>query len=225
VIDRTGLIGVFAKPPTPGKAKTRLAAKVGPNRAAELASAFLGDTWALATSVPWARAVLASTDEAPEQFALPGSPEIWLQGEGDLGARLERVVRRGLTEADFVVAIGADSPGLPPLRLDQARAALLSNADAVLGPSEDGGFYLVGLRRCPEGSFSAIPWSDSTTLDATRARLLARGLTVELIEPWFDVDVPDDLERLRGALARGEIDAPRTAAVLFGSREDPCPRL
>jgi rSAM/selenodomain-associated transferase 1 len=214
-VSARGLICVFAKPPVAGTVKTRLAASVGDAGAAALASAFLRDTWDAVASVPWARPILATTGGDAHDFALIGRPVTWLQGEGDLGARLERILRRGLAVAGFVIAVGSDSPGLPR-RLLEGAFAELARADAVLGPAEDGGFYLLGLRRCPGRLLEDLPWSRPTTFAATRDRLLAHGMTVAVLEPWFDVDRPEDLDRLRGQLARGEVRAEATARLLLG---------
>jgi len=100
-----GLICVFAKPPVPGEAKTRLATTVGKVHAAALARAFLKDTWELVSRVKWARAILATTEGTAKAFGLSGPVKTWLQGDGDLGKRLERIIQRGLAEADF--AMGA----------------------------------------------------------------------------------------------------------------------
>jgi rSAM/selenodomain-associated transferase 1 len=207
------VVCVFAKPPRPGEAKTRLAATIGEVSAAELARAFLQDTFALVSSLTWARTVIATTDGTPEDLGLPGRPSIWFQGDGDLGERLERILRRALAEADVAIAIGADTPGLPERLLVEAARAL-ANADAVLGPSEDGGFYLLGLKECPEGLLAGLPWSERTTSAATLSRLLGRGLAATTLEPWFDVDRPEDLERLRSSIDRGATHAPATARLL-----------
>lgn len=207
------ILCVFAKPPRSGEAKTRLAAKVGEVSAAELAQAFLLDTFALVSSLTWARTVIATTDGTPNDLGLPGRPSIWLQGDGDLGERLERILRRALAEADVAIAIGADTPGLPERLLGEAPRAL-AKADAVLGPSEDGGFYLLGLKQCPEGLLAGLPWSEPTTGAATLSRLAERGLAVTTLEPWFDVDRPEDLARLRSSIDRGAIHAPATARLL-----------
>jgi rSAM/selenodomain-associated transferase 1 len=210
---------VFAKPPRAGEAKTRLAPAVGLEGAAELARAFLADVWAGVRRLPWARPVLASAGPWPEGL-LPAPVEVWFQGEGDLGARMERVLRRGLEEASCVMALGGDSPGLPLAYLEAARTALAS-ADAVFGPSEDGGFYLLALRRLPEGALAGLPWSQPETLAATEARLVSLGLRVARVEAFFDVDVPEDLARLEAELASGRLRAPATSealAALRGSR-------
>jgi hypothetical protein len=203
---------VFAKPPRAGDAKTRLAPAVGAEGAAALARAFITDTWATVTRLPWARPVLASTGPWPEGL-LPDPVEVWQQGEGDLGARLERIFRRGLEVCPAAMALGADSPGLPLAYLEAAHAAL-ANADAVFGPSDDGGFYLLALRQLPVGALANLPWSQPETRARTEERLRSLGLTVAHVEPFFDVDVPADLERLRAELSGGRIQASATVAAL-----------
>jgi glycosyltransferase A (GT-A) superfamily protein (DUF2064 family) len=127
------------------------------------------------------------------------------------------VLRRALSLAPFVIAIGIDTPGLPHTFLEQAREAL-RDADAVLGPAEDGGFYLLGLRRCPSGLLQDLPWSAENTFSQALARLKASGLSVVLLDRWFDVDRPADLIRLRQLLERGHIDAPETLRALQALR-------
>lgn len=202
---------VFAKPPRLGTVKTRLAASLGENTAAELAQAFLCDTWSSVVRLPWAKAIVASTEAT--HLGLPGDPPVWLQGDGDLGQRLERIARRGLAEADLVIALGADTPGLPEHLLVQGFDAL-AQCDAVLGPTADGGFYLLGLRRCPIGLLADLVWSAPHTCDATRARLQDHGLSVQMLDPWFDVDRLPDLQLLESLIASGAIAAPATGALL-----------
>ncbi len=203
---------VLAKPPLPGLVKTRLEPCVGPSGAAALAGAFLADTWALVRSLGGVRPVLATTTILPGFCELAGG-EQWLQGDGDLGARLERVLRRALEGTPRAIAIGADTPGLPRSLLERAHEHL-ARADAVLGPCVDGGFYLIGLRRCARGLLADLPWSTERTYAATLARLMERGLRTAVLPPWFDVDRPEDLVELRRRLDRGEIEAPRTAESL-----------
>ena len=114
---REAMICIFAKPPVAGQVKTRLAAAVGDLRAAELALAFLDDTVEAVRALPWASAALAT----PSAFA--STLPILLQGEGDLGARIERILRAALAQAPAAIAIGADAPALPR-RLLEAAAAL-----------------------------------------------------------------------------------------------------
>lgn len=209
-----GVIAVFAKPPRPGEVKTRLAATLGAAPAAELAAAFLHDTLALVRGEARATVVLASTEHDRAALQLPPEVPLWLQGEGDLGARQERICARALAGgAPWVLAVGADSPGMPAALLGQAIDALTSGR-AVLGPADDGGYVLLGLRACPAGLLAGLPWSSPHTARETLARLASRGLPAAVLAPWFDIDQPEDLARLRGLLQRGEIHAPATARVL-----------
>ena len=211
-MDRRVCICVFAKAAVPGRVKTRLAPLLGTRFAAELAKAFLQDTWASVSDLSWAKPVLASTEKATLDF-LPGPIETWLQGEGDLGARLENTSRHALCQHPYVIAIGADSPGLPAKYLEQAREAL-HLADAVIGPSEDGGFYLLGLRKCPAGLLYGIPWSAPTTCLETIAKLQDAGLSVHVLDNWFDVDTAQDLEKLNALITAKRIEAPKTHLFL-----------
>ena len=113
---------VFAKPPRPGRVKTRLVSALGEEGAAELAGAFLRDTLAQVQALPWADPVVATTGDLGA--LAPAGVETWLQGEGDLGQRIERVMRRALADREQAVALGADTPGLPVRLLEQGRAAL-----------------------------------------------------------------------------------------------------
>ncbi len=204
---------ILVKAPRAGAVKTRLAATIGAEAAAQLAGAFFWDTLALAEQLTSVRVVVALSGDARLFPTLRDRVDIWPQGEGDLGARLERNLRRALAESPRALAVGTDSPGLPVALLAQALAAL-DTRDAVLGPADDGGFYLLGMRKCPEGLLASLPWSTSNTREKTLARLGKRGLTVKLLAPWFDVDHEQDLERLRTLLGAGEIHAPTTCRVL-----------
>ncbi|MEZ4363071.1 MAG: TIGR04283 family arsenosugar biosynthesis glycosyltransferase [Kofleriaceae bacterium] len=211
-----GRLCVVAKAPRAGEVKTRLAAALGATEAAALARAFLLDTCAAARALPWADVEVALSGEVEPALAEELAVELTAQGGGDLGARLERVLRAALARAPVALAIGADSPGLPPRLLDDAHRALADGADAVLGPADDGGFYALGLRRCPPGLLAELPWSQPDTFTRTHQRLVERGLRVAVLEPWFDVDHPADLERLRALLLDGAVRAPRTHRALGG---------
>lgn len=204
---------IFVKAPQPGAVKTRLAATIGEEAAARLASAFFWDTLALADQLAQVRVVVALAGDEALFPMLRDRVEIWSQGEGDLGARMERNLRRALADSAHALVIGTDSPGLPLTRLDQAVTALDSH-DAVLGPAEDGGFYLLGTQQCPPGLLADLPWSAENTRSKTLTRLEELRLSVKLLEPWFDVDREQDLERLRSLLRTGEIHAPATSRVL-----------
>lgn len=206
-------ICVFAKAPKAGQVKTRLAAVVGASLATQYARAFLLDSIALAAQLKPKRVILALSGDAADLPTVPQDIEIWSQGEGDLGERMERILRRALTDCSSALVIGTDSPGLPGSFLEQA-IWRMTTCDAVLGPADDGGYYLLGLKTCPVGLLGNLPWSSSTTRLRTVERLRSFGLTVEFTERWFDVDVATDLVRLRTLIDEGGIVAPYTAAIL-----------
>jgi uncharacterized protein len=202
---------VLAKPPLPGIAKTRLAETVGSAEAAALCARFIADTYSHARRCDGAVPIASVT-------ALHGCfsrfAERWLQGEGDLGARIERTCRRALSHFAAVIALGADTPHLPSTRIERA-ARLLQRYDAVIGPSDDGGFYLLGLRRCPPKLFASLPWSTKRSCAAMAARLREMGLRTAFLHRTFDVDRIEDLHRLKHLLSRRPELAPITAAGLW----------
>jgi rSAM/selenodomain-associated transferase 1 len=207
-------VAIFAKPPVPGEVKTRLIPVLGADGAAQLAMAFLVDALAVVRICPWAKPVVATTGPFPLDELEVGVVPLWQQGDGDLGVRIERIVHKGLSEGDrAVIAFGADSPGLPSSALYKARAVLETH-EAVLGPSHDGGYYLIGLRRCPHGLLDGIRWSVPETFGETKARLLSAGLSCGLGVSYFDIDTPDDLPRLEEGLRNGTLRAPATAEAL-----------
>lgn len=204
---------IFVKAPQAGAVKTRLAATIGATAAAELAEAFFWDTLALAERLASVHVVVALSGDERLLPALRGRVDLWPQGDGDLGARLERNLRRALAQSERAVVVGTDSPGLPVEYLTRAIAALETH-DAVLGPADDGGFYLIGTKACPRGLLAGLPWSADDTREKTLARLQERGMTVALLPPWFDVDQMTDLARLRALLDARTIAARETSRVL-----------
>jgi hypothetical protein len=221
----TGVLCVFAKTPLAGATKTRLAPALGEAGAAALARAFLVDTWQKASALAAKRKDVAlCLVLAGDPGALPPldpAPAIVEQGPGDLGARLERALSRELGRASWVVAIGTDSPTLPVESIDRACTLLAAGSDAVIGPCLDGGFYLLGLRRCPAGLLAEVPWSSASTYVATERRLREAGLRLERLETWYDVDEPADLDRLRKDLVQmGGVVAPATARLLEKSQPE-----
>lgn len=200
---------LFAKPPVAGVSKTRLATGVGPERAARLAAAFLQDTWDALARADGVFPVLATTDLQGD-FGFDAQPRVH-QGGGDLGARLERVLADGVRAHGGALAVGADSPGMPPDRVQGVLAAL-STVDAALVPTDDGGFAVLGVRSVPSGLLADLPWSCERTTSALIARLEGLRLSCVVLEPWFDVDHASDLERFRAMVSRGA--APHTWSAL-----------
>ena len=130
-----------------------------------------------------------------------------------MDAAFQRVLGEGLW--DRCLLVGADMPHLEVSALALADAALaMGEADVVLGPARDGGYYLVAMAR-PHAIFSGIAWSTDVVLQQTRARVQEMGLRTKLLAPSFDVDTVADLERLAVWLAGREPEVlPHTRAVL-----------
>ncbi len=220
---------IFAKAPTPGRAKTRLAPKVGEAVAARFAEAFLYDTWAAAAKEPWAAIRLCVVDPAHPFWASfrtePVECELWAQGDGDLGARMESCLHRALAIAPRAIVIGSDSPGLPrEFCVDAAHA--FQRSECVIGPSDDGGYYLLGVSRRGAvelgfglGALANLPWSQSHTRSATLTRIRERGLEPTILRSWFDVDYPEDLLRLKEILGPKPEIAPASASMLRAFQE------
>lgn len=127
------------------------------------------------------------------------------QPNGDLGTRLSEAFRRSFSGgARRVAIIGSDAPTLPPERIPEAFRHLDAR-DVVLGPAEDGGYYLIGIRAAAwpaaAGLFGGIPWSTDEVLSATRSRLRRLELGSEMLAPWYDIDHPEDLARAATSLA------------------------
>lgn len=224
-------ISIMAKAPEPGRVKTRLCPPLAPEQAAELSAALLLDTWRATEELTGPRQPNGQPDDqhggehdvvevllvyAGDRRRFPepvrGLPS-FVQRGADLGARMEHAARLGLARAERVIIIGSDLPGLPAARLIEARAALATH-DAVLGPSSDGGFYLIGLRACPPGLLSGLAWSVPETRAACAARLVQRRLRLAHIAVFDDVDDIADLRRVARQIRAGQLMAPATARML-----------
>lgn len=205
---------VMAKHPEPGRVKTRLARVLGDDKACALYRACILDLAERLAAMPYRVTWAYTPATAPFADLVPGArcrPQV----DGDLGARMADAIAHELADGlGPVLVIGADAPHLPAARLAEAGRALGGVADVVLGPAEDGGYYLIGLRAPAPELFAGIPWSTSDVLAATRARAAAKGLRVHLLATEFDLDEPVDLDRLRALVARDDVGVPRVAALL-----------
>src|SRR5579863_5368109 len=200
--------GVFAKHWKPGEVKTRLAADIGVEPAALLHRLSLEALVRRFSGVAEHR-VLAFTppDRAGEFAALVeshGSPGHWSlepQAAGDLGKRIEHHFARAFARgAQRVVLVGSDSPTLPEGFVVEAFDRL-SAVDAVVGPTADGGYYLIGLSRRVPCLFDDIAWSTPAVMRQTIERFDSAPCSYHVLPPWYDVDTLADLVRLRGELA------------------------
>jgi hypothetical protein len=134
------------------------------------------------------------------RLAPPGSLLFAVEG-ADVGRCLRVAIAR-LLRAGFspVVAVNSDGPTLPARYIEQA-VERLSGSDVVLGPAEDGGYYLVGVRQEQPGLFANIEWSSPRVRAQTLERAAALGLNVAELPAWYDIDTPAEFERLRAELA------------------------
>jgi glycosyltransferase A (GT-A) superfamily protein (DUF2064 family) len=230
---------LFTKPAQPGRVKTRLVGAVPSPAgrpwavdaagAADLHGAFLGDlverlaaggagthfhlrlAWDLEPGAPL-------PPPPPELVGLPRLDAVRQEGL-DLGERLFHALATAAAEHAVVAALGSDHPALTTAPIERAFAAVgeAGRAEIALGPSEDGGYYLVALARraVDRRLFTGIPWSTGGVLARTLERCRALGLTVECLPPARDVDRGEDLAALAADLAAGRCpDCPRTRRLL-----------
>jgi hypothetical protein len=216
---------LFARAPVPGGVKTRLTAALGSEGCARLYRAFLEDAARVYAAGPWNPVLYADADsDEPSLVSIFRPP--WrreTQVPGDLGRRLSEAFRaERFRGAGAVAAVGSDHPALPRASLARLFEAVRGGTDAAVVPARDGGYCAIGLSGPvdPDAVFEGIPWSSATTLAATLERLRRRGLTITLLDPAYDVDRPEDLERLRADLAARnpeEDDYPRSTAAALAA--------
>lgn len=182
---------VFLKEPVPGKVKTRLAASVGAERASQLYVRMARKAWDAARKARGITPVVAYDGRAPlDWLAAPAPPSIPQEGPG-LGERLAGALGR---YPGPVAAIGGDCPALTPALIEAAFSAL-GTSDLALGPAEDGGYYLIALKKPRPELFAGIDWSTPRVLEQTLSAAARLGLTHTLLETLFDVDDQPSLER------------------------------
>ena len=185
------MIIVFARAPVPGRAKTRLIPRLGGWRAARLHVRL----------VRHALAVAAAADCGPVELHLSEHHSLFspdrVQRGADLGARMHRALAASLRTEDRVILIGADCPALTPRDLRRADRLLMGACDAVIAPAEDGGYALIALRRSSPLLFEGIGWGGADVYRETLRRLERLGWRSRTLRTVWDVDRPEDLERLR----------------------------
>jgi len=193
-------IVVFAKAPAPGRVKTRLIPTLGEAGAAALHRRLVMHTLRAAQEADLGPVELwcapdthhAFFSECERGFGV----SLHSQCEGDLGARMRRALEEVLGRAERAILVGSDIPALSAQYLRDAERALSGARDVVIGPAEDGGYVLIGLKRSDPELFRDIPWGEPEVLAETRGRIAAlRWRCFELPALW-DVDRPEDLERL-----------------------------
>jgi uncharacterized protein len=214
--------------------KSRLHDVLGEERATELYRCFLLDRLDALATLCDITGVVAFTPpdaEALMRALAPPSLQLVPQRGADLGERLSNILTDLLDLGHIAsLAVDSDSPTLPISYVAEAATALSgAKCDVVLGPCEDGGYYLVGLRSPQPALFEGIPWSTDAVFAMTLDKARARGLSVHVLPRWFDVDTEADLGRLRAGMTAGAHNPRRTYAFvreLYSANrgeEDRCP--
>ena len=230
----TCAIGVMAKAPRPGHAKTRLCPPLGPDQAAALSAAFLRDITeniALAARQTPIAGYIAYAPAGQEALfdghLAPGTGLVLADGAVAAPAGVQGFGKCLLHAISTMLALGhrsavvlnADSPTLPTALLaETARVLAQDNERVVLGPADDGGYYLLGMTQAHAHLFADIAWSTDTVAETTRRRAAELGLPVVELPTWYDVDDEAALRRLLASDPAGEdaYPAPFTRRVLQG---------
>ena len=193
-------IAIFARAPLPGQVKTRLQAKLGPEGCLLLYTAMLDRLLATLGSAELAPVELwVSSNTDHEAFISHcNKKDIHLQKGQDLGQKMNWTAGRVLANSavDEVLIIGTDCPAMDVAYLEGALLALQQDNGVVIGPAEDGGYVLIGLKQPYPGLFLEIEWGSQRVLSQTLQRLAQLELPYTLLEPLWDVDRPQDLRRL-----------------------------
>lgn len=209
------LLLIMAKAPHPGAVKTRLCPPLTPGLAADLYRAFLRDTIALGAGLPGTTVGVVyppTADDRALLALLPPGAVAWAQEGQGLGDGLRGAFDRAFAAGyRRVVVMSSDSPTLPATVLEEAFAALADH-DLALGPTHDGGYYLIGLTSPQPRLFAGIAWSTAAVYRQTRERASESALRVRATAPWPDVDTIADLPVIAGHCARGA--APHTTELL-----------
>lgn len=195
-----GGVIVFAKAPVPGAVKTRLISELGADVAAALYAGLIHQSLALALRADIGPVALWCAPSSAHPFfsrcAQTYGVTLHDQHGDDLGMRMAAAFQNALGGRPYAVLIGSDCPSLTVDDLQVAAAQLVGGCDAVLGPAEDGGYVLLGLRRVIASLFENIPWSSDRVLSETRKRLRRAGADWHELATRWDVDRPEDLLRL-----------------------------
>jgi rSAM/selenodomain-associated transferase 1 len=222
-------VAIICKTPRPGHSKTRLSPPLAPEECARVSACFIQDLSTTIESLTgdgradgYAVYTPAGT-EAELRALLPGGFGLVLQGDGDLGARLDKGISDLIAAGHAgAILINSDSPTLPRAILDAAVEAVLSGDHAVLSPAFDGGYTLIGLSKPHPHLFADIPWSTACVYERTLQRAREINLPVIALDGWYDIDDGDsytmlerELDGIRPPFAKGPVqDAPKTRAFV-----------
>jgi len=207
---------IMAKAPRPGAVKTRLTPSLSPDAVTDFYCCLLDDTVALARSLSDVEVVIMCPELDVNDLTRLAGREACIvpqQGEG-LAAGLDSVFAHfAVDHQRRIIAFNSDSPHLPRAVLENAFETLVAH-DVVIGPTHDGGYYLVGAKASHPTLFANDGMGTSSALDRLISRTRALELSVGFAAPFYDIDVVEDLTRLAGELRLAPERAPRTAAWL-----------
>jgi len=190
---RIGLI-IFIRNPELGKVKTRVAKTAGDEKALAIYKALLQHTRKVVSKVDCNRYLFYS-QEINENDNWPSSDfNKLVQSEGDLGTKMMASFRHVLSECDSAIIIGSDCPTLTSRHIEQA-INILDKADVVLGPTFDGGYYLLGMNSLHSAIFQNMQWSTERVFSESVKRLNDNGLTFETLETLSDIDYEEDWDK------------------------------
>lgn len=207
---------IMAKAPRPGMVKTRLAQRLSVRAVTELYLCLLDDTMALARSLGTVEVAImcpAADVEELTRLARGRMGVVAQKGEGLVAGLTSVFAYFTARGRQRVVAFNSDSPHLPASVLQGAFEAL-DNHDVVVGPTHDGGYYLVGAQAAHPALFDGDGMGTKSALEALLARARGLQLTVGFTDPFYDIDVESDLTRLAAELRLAPARAPRTAVWL-----------
>ena len=191
-ISAESVIIVFARAPLAGAVKTRLVPRLGAERAARLHMQLI------AAAVHTARDARCGPVELHVTRCHSSfGTSVRLQRGHDLGERMHHALRGALRRYRTALLIGSDCPALQPADLRRAARLLQGGADVVLAPAEDGGYALIGARRVTREIFAGVQWGSADVLAQTVTNLTRARLEFRLLRTLWDIDRPEDLERLR----------------------------
>jgi uncharacterized protein len=213
--DSDRVLVIMAKAPRPGAVKTRLAASLSPEAVTDFYRCLLDDTVALARSLNDVDiAIMCPENDVSELAHLAGGEMnvVAQKGEG-LAAGLTSVFAHFTQTYRHIIAFNSDSPHLPRCVLEDA-FAMLSAHDLIVGPTYDGGYYLVGAKASHPTLFAGDEMGTSSALERLLSRARTLSLSAGFAPPFYDIDVADDLTRLAEELRLAPARAPRTAARL-----------
>lgn len=196
------LLIIFVKAPRPGHVKTRIAEAMGPQLAADAYLALVGILIGNLRTLPHVEVRYTPDDAYLEipQWVQP-TWKTAAQGQGDLGERLVKAFHDGFRSgAERVVVIGSDAPEILREDIEAAWSSLNEHA-VVLGPAEDGGYWLIGLKSEQPALFEGISWSTNSVFEETMERADAAGLKVHLLRKLSDVDTIEDWRRFQSRIA------------------------